>query len=112
MKVRFFLLHSLPGEFRRLMGGWSQSYTDPYFHCLNALGTLPASQFSDAPSSISATRLPAILRLQRTPFPHTLPGLFSSGLLESTKHLGVTDIVGIHLHSPRHHSTRNAGSLC
>ncbi|KAI5994738.1 hypothetical protein EDD15DRAFT_2258528 [Pisolithus albus] len=59
---------------------------NPYFRCLNVLGTLPASSISssDASSSGSASdaRLPAILRLDRTPFHLNLPQEFSSGVLE------------------------------
>ncbi|KAI5994734.1 HIT-like domain-containing protein [Pisolithus albus] len=69
---------------------------NPYFRCLNVLGTLPASSISssDASSSGSASdgHLPAILRLERTPLPLNLPQEFSSGVLEQAKTLGNTDI--------------------
>ncbi|KIK26397.1 hypothetical protein PISMIDRAFT_676236 [Pisolithus microcarpus 441] len=69
---------------------------NPYFRCLNALGTLPASSISSSDASLSGStsdgRLPAILRLERTPFPLTLPQEFSSGVLEQAKSLGNTDI--------------------
>ncbi|KAI6156970.1 scavenger mRNA decapping enzyme [Pisolithus tinctorius] len=69
---------------------------NPYFRCLNVLGTLPASSVSSSiaslPGSTPNDRLPAILRLERTPFPLTLPQEFSSGVLENTKCLASTDI--------------------
>ncbi|KAI5994745.1 HIT-like domain-containing protein [Pisolithus albus] len=69
---------------------------NPYFRCLNVLGTLPATSISsgDASSSGSTSdgRLPAIHRLERTPFPLSFPQEFSSGVLEQAKFLGNTDI--------------------
>jgi len=63
---------------------------------MNVLGTLLAPpEPSPSPPSAAATnlsRLPAILRLERTPFPSTLPPELASGL-EDTKVLGASDLV-------------------
>ncbi|KIM65696.1 hypothetical protein SCLCIDRAFT_112453 [Scleroderma citrinum Foug A] len=69
---------------------------NPYFRTMNVLGTLPApapSPSSEPPSAgANPSRLPAILRLERTPFPSTFPPELASGILEDTKLLGVSDI--------------------
>ncbi|KAF9225626.1 HIT-like protein [Gyrodon lividus] len=77
--------------------------TDPNFHFLTVLGTLPvpSSQSSEtAPGnkasppceSDAATRLPAILRIERTAFPPSFTDGLSSGIVASTKPIGYTDI--------------------
>ena len=81
---------------------------DPYFRTMNILGTLPAptplplpsppsqslSQSELESTDATPTRLPAILRLERTPFPSTFPPELASGrVLEETKLLGASDIV-------------------
>ena len=81
---------------------------DPYFRTMNILGTLPApapfppqsppsqssSQSEPESTGATSTRLPTILRLERTPFPSTFPPELASGrVLEETKFLGASDIV-------------------
>lgn len=54
-------------------------------HTLAVLGTLPSPSTPSAP-------LRAIIRFERTPLPSTLASQLSSGVLESTKLIGSTDI--------------------
>jgi len=65
---------------------------DPYFRMMNVLGTLPAPPEPPSAAATNPSRLPAILRLERTPFPSTFPPELASGL-EDTKVLGVSNIV-------------------
>ncbi|KAL4063895.1 HIT-like domain-containing protein [Scleroderma yunnanense] len=71
---------------------------NPYFRMMNVLGTLPApspdqsSQSSTSNCANPPPRLPAILRLERTPFPLTFPPAIASGILDETKLLGRSDI--------------------
>ncbi|KAF8437910.1 scavenger mRNA decapping enzyme [Boletus edulis BED1] len=77
----------------------------PNFHFLIVLGTFPVSQstFNDnnsdanstgpsAGTQTSVTRLPAILRIERTAFSPTFADRLSTGIVASTKRIGHTDI--------------------
>jgi hypothetical protein len=69
---------------------------DALAHTLAVLGTLPSSTTPSEP-------LRAIVRFERTALSSTVASQLSSGILESTKQIGSTDIVcPILFLSPKH----------
>ena len=65
---------------------------DPNFHFVIVLGTFPAPQSARGDVD-DVTRLPGILRIERTAFSATFTDHLSGGVITDTKGIGHTDIV-------------------